>query len=498
MAANIQPSVDPVAAYEALSARDPRFDGLFFVGVTTTGVYCRPICPARTPRKDRCEFFRRAAEAETRGFRACFRCRPELAPGLASVDAAPRLCARALRAIDEGFLNEHSLAELAGALSVSERHLRRQMERELGVSPVALAQSRRLSAAKQLLTDTRLSMAEIAFASGFRSVRRFNAAWRHSFGAAPSRAGERPMAEPGVLMLRLDYRPPFAWGELVSFLGARAIAGVEIGRGGVYARTVRTPGGGGWLEARADQRRPRIELRLSTSLAERVPWVIARVRQLFDLDARPDVIASRLRRDPLLARLVRAAPGRRVPGAFDPFEMAVRAVLGQQVSVKAATTLAGRFAAKLGEPIAGAPHGLSALFPLPERVAALQPSVIVGLGVLEKRAHTIVGLARLFASGELARPGLSQDDVCARLLSLPGVGDWTAQYVAMRAFRFPDAFPAGDLGIKKALALSSTRACDARSQAWRPWRAYAALHLWHSLAQSERSPSVVDLDLYAT
>ncbi|HSN89979.1 MAG TPA: AlkA N-terminal domain-containing protein, partial [Anaeromyxobacteraceae bacterium] len=348
-------TLDADTCYRALAARDRRFDGLFLVGVSTTGVYCRPVCPARTPGRDRCRFFAHAAEAEREGFRACFRCRPELSPGQGPVDASPRLVAAATARIEAGFLNEGSVDQLARGLGVTGRHLRRALEGALGLSPVELAQSRRMALAKQLLQDTGLPVAEVAFAAGFRSLRRFNALFRARFGRPPTalrREAGATAAPDGALTLRLDFRPPLDWEALLAFLAARATAGVEEVAGDAYRRTVRLGERSGWVEVRRDPDRPALRAAVSLSLAGALMPLAARLRALFDLDARPDAVADHLARDPLLRRSVRRHPGLRVPGAFDGFETAARVVLGQQVSVRAATTLAGRLTAALGDPVA--------------------------------------------------------------------------------------------------------------------------------------------------
>jgi AraC family transcriptional regulator of adaptative response / DNA-3-methyladenine glycosylase II len=475
--------LDAEACYRAMTARDPRFDGVFFVGVRTTGIYCRPVCRARTPGRDRCVFFRRAAEAERDGFRACFRCRPELAPGSGPEGALPRLVEAAARRIEEGALDEGSVDDLARALGVTARHLRRALAAELGVTPVALAQSRRLALAKQLLHDTRLPLTEVAFASGFGSVRRFNAIFRARFGTAPSALrGGRAAEGPGdTITLRLDYRPPFAWDAMLSFLGARAIPGVEIVEGGVYRRTVRLGDAVGWLAVTHEPARRALGASVSLSLAGVLVPLVARLRALFDLDAHPSAIDAHLARDPGLAPLVLRCPGLRVPGAFDGFETAVRAVLGQQVSVRAATTLSGRLALALGDPLE-APHGLSRLFPRPAALDDEAP--IAAIGLPGARARTLLSLARAVARGDLRleRHGDAPAAI-ERLLALPGVGDWTAQYLAMRVLGSPDAFPAGDLGLRKALGAGSAREIAARADRFRPFRAYAAMHLWASLSQ---------------
>jgi AraC family transcriptional regulator of adaptative response / DNA-3-methyladenine glycosylase II len=483
------------ARYDALSARDPRFDGVFFVGVSTTGIYCRPICPARTPGRSRCTFYDTPARAEAAGFRACFRCRPELAPGNADVDAVDQLVAAAAQRIAEGALNEAGVDDLGAELGVSGRHLRRAMEARLGVSPVALAQSRRLALGKQLLQDTSLPVTQIAFAAGFTSVRRFNASFAAAMGAPPSRlrrahAAPAPAPAPDAaagLVLRLDYRPPYAWEHALQFLAARAIPGVEAVDHGAYRRVVREGGAVGTIEVRPAVGRPALALAVSPSLVPALMPLVARVRRLFDLDARPELIARVLGRDRRLAPLVAARPGLRVPGAVDTFEAAVRALLGQQVSVAAATTLAGRFAAALGEPYAGGDR-LTHRFPTAREVAAAGPGAIARLGVPAARAGALHGLASAIASGAVRLDGARDlDRFVAELTALPGIGPWTAHYLAMRALHLPDALPAADLGVRKALLdrpaspLPSARDVERRAEAWRPFRAYAVLHLWTSL-----------------
>jgi len=473
--------MDADAQYRALLARDRRFDGVFFVGVSTTGIYCRPICPARTPGRARCTFYRSASEAEGAGFRACLRCRPELAPGHASVDARSRLTTAALARLDAGALNEGSVDDLAGALGVSARHLRRTMEAEIGVVPLAYAASKRLALAKRLIHDTAMPMTEVAFSSGFSSLRRFNAAFVAQFARPPSSMRRATGARAGadaMITLRLDYRPPLDWEALLRFIAARAILGVErvdlgasgrtIGTGAYY-RTVHIGDARGYLVARHLPARSAVVVEVSPSLAGVLMPLVARLRALFDLDAEPSAVAARLAKDPLLAPMVRARPGLRVPGAFDAFETAVRAVLGQQISVKGATTLAGAIARDRGTSIDTPYEGLDRLFPAAK--ALLAPPIT---GVPAARARTIQILAG-------APPIVRGDDPAeteARLLAMPGVGPWTAGYLMMRTLGWPDAFPAADLGIKKALGETSPKRIEARAEAWRPWRAYAAMHLW--------------------
>ena len=480
-------TLDPAACYPALKARDPRFDGTFFVGVSTTGIYCRPVCPARLPRRERCAFFPSAAQAERAGFRACLRCRPELAPGHGAVDARSRLARLATVRIEAGYLDVHSVDELSAALGVTPRHLHRTLVAELGLSPIDLAQSRRLALAKHLLHDTRLPVVDVAFAAGFSSLRRFNAVFRARFGRTPTslRADRAPAAPEDPLTLRLDYRPPLDAASLLRFLAGRAIPGVESVVGDEYRRTVAIDGHVGWIRVVAAPRRASLLARVSPSLAPRLLDVTARLRALFDLDARPDLVAEHLTADPLLAPHVRARPGLRVPGAFDGFELAVRAILGQQVSVRAATTVSGRLVERFGVPLAAPLPPLTHAFPSPARLADATESEIAGAGLPGARARSILALARATAEGRLDLAlGADPDAAIAGLIELPGIGPWTAQYVAMRALRRPDAFPAGDLVLRRLLGVTTSPAAERRAEGWRPWRAYAALHLWTSLSSS--------------
>jgi AraC family transcriptional regulator of adaptative response / DNA-3-methyladenine glycosylase II len=478
-------SLDSDACYRALAARDARFDGLFFVGVATTGIYCRPVCAARTPGRARCAFFRTATEAEGAGFRSCFRCRPELAPGAAPVDAVSRVVARATRRIEEGALSDGgSVDELARELGVSGRHLRRAMQAELGVSPLALAETRRLALARQLIVDTALPLTEVAFASGYGSVRRFNAAVRARFGRSPStmrRGGrQRGEGEGGDVTVALHYRAPYDWAAILAYLGSHAMPGVEAVRDGVYRRTAAFGARRGWLTVAHDGTRGALRVTVSASLAGALMTVVARLRRLFDLDAQPQLIAAHLARDPRLAAHVRARPGLRVAGAFDPFEAAARAVLGQQVSVAAARTLAGRLAARFGDRL-DTPHAeLTHLHPAAAVIAEQPASALAArLGMPGQRAATLRALAAAVSAGELSLEAEDTlDGLVARIAALPGVGPWTAHTVAMRAFGWPDAFPDGDLVLRKALGGISARSARALAEPWRPWRAYGAAHLW--------------------
>lgn len=487
---------DPDRCYRALRSRDARFDGLFFVAVTTTGVYCRPICPARLPRRERCRFFVHAAEAESAGFRACLRCRPELAPGRAAVDSVPRLLRVGLRKIREGYLNEHSLDELAARLGVTSRHLRRSMTAALGVSPIELAQSQRLALAKGLLQDSRLPLSEVALAAGFSSLRRFNELFAARFGQPPSqlRRASATTTTGEALTLRLDYRPPLPFSALLSFLKERAIPGVELITDDTYQRSVACGEHVGWVRVQADPERPCLRATLSLSLSPLLPLIVSRLRTLFDLDAMPAAIFDLLHADAQLRPLVAQQPGLRVPGAFDVFETATRAVLGQQVSVAAATTLAGRLTARWGRMLPAGPPGLDRAFPTADVLAQADVAEVATMGLPTARARTLIELARAVSSGRIdlagAEPGSSEPMLTA-LQALPGIGPWTAQYLAMRALHDPDAFPAGDLGLRRALGIDSAAALTARAEAWRPFRSYAVMYLWasHSAGGAPAAPT---------
>ncbi len=485
-------SIDTSAAYAAMASRDARFDGVFFVAVTTTGIYCRPICTAKTPGASRCRYYGTAVEAERDGYRACFRCRPEVAPGgatVSTVDAVSRLVANGLAAIHEGALNNRTVESLAWELGVTGRHLRRVMQSELGVSPHEVAQSRRLGIAKQLLHDTAMSPTDIATASGFRSVRRFNAAFVERFGRSPTAVrkalGRAHAGDLGlVLVLRLDYRPPFAWKRLLGFFRRRAVKGVESVTLDRYARVVSVGDVTGVVSVTLDPGRPSLRAELSPSLAGNVASVVAMLRRTFDLDAHPDRVGELLARDAVLAPMVRAEPGLRLPGTFDAFESGVRAMLGQQVSVGAAITLAGRLVAAFGHRVSEAEtgDGLTHAFPNAGRIAGLSVEEIAAVGLPRARAEALRGFAKVIDAGEIAlSPRGDTEALLEELQTLPGIGPWTAEYIAMRGLHLPDQFPASDLGLRKALGGLSAAEATKRAEAWRPWRSYAVMHLWNSL-----------------
>lgn len=492
------------AFYDAYAARDSRFDGVFYIGVTSTGIYCRPVCTAKTPKASNCRFFDSAAAAEKAAFRPCLRCRPELAPGCAPVDDAQRIASLIVHRIEEGMLDDGAgLERVAAHFGWSSRQIRRIVHKELGVSPMELVLTRRLLLAKQLLTETALPIIEVAFASGFSSVRRFNDAFAGRYGMPPGRlrkaaeaavngnaggaAGELAgsVASSDTFTLQLSYRPPFDWPGIIRFLGTRSVKGVEWVEDDAYLRSVQLGGHRGWMSVRHAPERCTLLVEITHSLTPVLPALLGRVRNVFDLSARPDVISARLAQDGLLAATVARNPGLRVPGAFDGFELSVRAVLGQQITVKAASTIAARFARAFGEAIETAHAGLARLSPAPERIAAASVEEIAALGIIRTRARSIIALAEEISSGRLKlEAGSHPDATIEQLVALPGIGRWTAHYIAMRALRWPDAFPKEDVVLQKRLGGVSAARAEELSQGWRPWRSYATLHLWHMAPQS--------------
>jgi len=478
--------IDANAAYDALTSHDPRFDGVFFVGVTSTGIYCRPICPAKVPQRKNCRFFESAEAAEKASFRPCLRCRPELAPGNAPVDSAHRIAHLMVHRINEGLIDDGAhLEEIAAQFEISSRQLRRIVQKELGVSPIELMQTRRLLLAKQLLTETRLPVTEIAFASGFSSLRRFNDAFSGQYRMPPTRL-RKEAAEHGATInaadtstLQLSYRPPYDWEAILEFLRTRMIKDVEYISEGSYLRTVRLGKHTGWIMVTHAPEKRALLVEFTHSLSPVLPALLGRLRNLFDLAARPDLIAAHLVKDRLLKKGVMARPGLRVPGAFDGFEAAVRAILGQQITVKAATTVGGRFAAAFGRKIQTPFPELTRLTPLAEHVAEAGFGDIARLGIISARARSIIALARAFHSGTLQlEAGAVPEAAIAQMVAIPGIGQWTAHYIAMRVLRWPDAFPKEDVAVRNALGGVSARKAEEMSQGWRPWRSYAVVHLW--------------------
>jgi AraC family transcriptional regulator of adaptative response / DNA-3-methyladenine glycosylase II len=478
-------SLDRKDCYRALLAHDPAFDGVFFIGVKTTGIYCRPICPARVPMFERCEFFRTAAAAERGGFRACLRCRPELAPLARPMDGVSELVQAAHERIAAGDWVDGDAAALAHRLGADEAELRAAIERELGVTPEDLRKTQRFGLAKRLLTDSTLAVSEVATAAGYSGSRQLSAACQATFGRAPSELRRRiVLDEPeSELALRLDYRPPFDVAWAFEFLRHRACPGLERVDGLRYQRSVVLGASRGWLQIQPDPKRTALIARVSASLGSVLLPLMASARALFDLDARPDRVAACFALDPILAPRVAARPGLRVPGAFNRFEIAVRGVLGQQVSVAAATTLCSRLVKRFGEPIATPWPEIDRLFPTPDSLVEAGVSDLAAIGMPRSRAETLHALARSVASGKLDLTGRADPEHALQALrQVRGVGPWTASYIAMRGLHWPDAFPAGDLGVRKALGMASQASVERSGEAWRPFRAYAVMHLWAALS----------------
>jgi AraC family transcriptional regulator, regulatory protein of adaptative response / DNA-3-methyladenine glycosylase II len=464
-------------------SRDPRFDGKFFIGVVGSGVYCRPICPAPTAKEKNVRYFPSAAAAAEAGFRPCLRCRPESSPGTPAWLGTSTTVSRALRLIGDHGLEDGGVEVLADRLGVGSRHLRRLFLRHLGATPIAVAQTRRLHFAKKLIDETTLPMSEIALASGFGSVRRFNAGIRKVYDRTPTQIrhlarhtlGRQPVPLGNQYLFHLHFRPPYHWQGMLDFLAARATPGVEVVDAGAYRRTISLNGRDGYFEVSLDERRDALVVRIEFGDPHSLFFIVERIRTMFDLNADWSDIAQSLKSDPLLAASVEADAGLRVPGCWNGFELAVRAILGQQITVKGATSLAGRIAARFGRPFSG-PHGLTHLFPPPEVLAIAK---LGDIGLTRARSETIRALARAVSSGKINFEGvIDSDGFLNSLCEIPGIGKWTAQYVAMRALGEPDTFPSSDLGLLRALGLESSRELEHRAESWRPWRAYAAMYLW--------------------
>lgn len=479
--------IDPDICYRAVASRDPRFDGRFFTAVMTTGVYCRPVCPARTPRRENVRFFACAAAAEAAGFRPCMRCRPETAPGTPAWSGSAASVTRALRLIEDGFLDDHRVDDLAELLGMGGRHLRRLFDAHLGASPVKVAVSRRVHFARRLLDDPGIAITEAAFAAGFSSMRRFNDAFRKVFGVAPSTIRRsRPPVHAATVSLLLRRRPPYDAACVVEFLARRAVAGLER-VDHRYRRVVTFSGGAGIVAV--TPRDDGVRLEVPAALNRSLPDIVARTRLVFDLDADPLAIGAHLSRDAALAPLVAGGPGLVVPGGWDGFETLVRVIVGQQVSVAAARTLLGRIVARYGRPVDVGGERWTA-FPTPRRMARAR---LERVGLTPARAGAVRAAARRVADGtiDLGRHR-SPEETARALYTVDGIGEWTAGMVAMRALGDPDAFPAGDLGLRRAAAnvlnISDRRSLVARAERWRPWRAYAAAILWRAAGQPEEEP----------
>lgn len=484
---------DPRTCEQARLSRDARFDGLFFTAVTSTGIYCRPVCPAPAPKRENVRYYATAAAAEAAGFRPCLRCRPELAPGNQVWQRGDHVVARALKLIEGGALDEQSLEQLAQRVGVGARQLRRLFVERLGAPPIDVHTTRRLLFAKQLLTETRMPVTDVALASGFRSLRRFHAAFAQANRIAPLELRRQPHADKNdALVLRLGYRPPYDFASLLAFLRGRALPGIEQVDESSYARVFGPAEAPGWLRLSAwPGEEHALRLQLHCPQPAQMLALVTRIRRMFDLDADPQAVAGALQGEATLRPLLRKRPGLRLPGSWDGFEIAVRAVLGQQVSVAAARTLASRIVQRFGVALPEPPAaGLERLFPSPE---TLVDADLREIGVTTARAATIRGMARAMLDGRVDfRAEQSLDDFVARWVALPGIGEWTAHYMAMRALSHPDAFPAADLILRRAAARDgetlSTKALAAHAEAWRPWRAYAVIHLWRGMSDTTPAP----------
>ncbi len=479
--------------YRAVRSRDARFDGWFFTAVTSTGIYCRPSCPATTPRAEHVRFYPTAAAAQEAGFRACKRCIPGAVPGSPAWDLKGDLAGRAMRLIADGVVEREGVPGLARHLGYSERQVRRHLLADLGAGPLALARAQRAHVARLLLETTEMPITDVAFAAGFASLRQFNATIREVFAAVPTalRRARRPgeAAPNGRIVLRLARRSPFAWGELLAFLAVRAVPGVEEVADGAYRRSLRLPHGPAVVELVDDGEAVRATLALADP--RDLGPAVARCRALLDLDADPVAVADALGEDPFLGALVRAVPGRRSPGAADGTELGVRAVLGQGITVAAACTLAARLVAAHGTPLAVPVGGVTDLFPTAPVLAALDPATLPGPA---PRRAALSGVATAIARGDLdLDAGADREEAARRLLEIRGIGRWTAAYIAMRALRDPDAFLPGDVAIRAAIVglggPPDARGMAALAERWRPWRSYAVHHLWASLGPPPGSPA---------
>jgi AraC family transcriptional regulator, regulatory protein of adaptative response / DNA-3-methyladenine glycosylase II len=473
--------LDPDTCYQSLLARDRRFDGWFFVGVSSTGIYCRPVCPVRTPKRQNCHFFANAAAAERAGFRPCLRCRPELAPGNGLLDVSSRLAQAAAVLIEEGFLNSGNLADLARRVGVTDRHLRRIFDAEFGVSLIDFAQTQRLLMAKRLLTDTRLPISTIALASGFGSVRRFNDLFVKQYGLNPLRFRKGVEAQhTDNMTFALGYRPPFSWSSILGFLAQRHIGGVESIDDDTYSRTIALSQGGrdfvGWISVRNAPQRYALDVTLPLSLAPVVGQTLVRVRRLFDLAACPDLI------DGHLGELAIDTPGMRVPGSFDGFEIAVGAIVGQRVSCSSASKILSRFAERFGMQTT-APRELTRIFPGATAVARLPVAALEEIGIAQTRADAIIAVAQELSSGHMTlAPAAPLEETLAALRRIRGIGEWAVQYIAMRALGWPNAFPEDNDPVRrKQPGRSTLPPLSGDAGKWQPWRAYATVHIWNQI-----------------
>jgi AraC family transcriptional regulator of adaptative response / DNA-3-methyladenine glycosylase II len=467
-------------------SRDARFDGKFFIAVFSTRIYCRPICPARTCNESNVRYYPSAAAAAEAGFRPCLRCRPESSPGTPAWLGTSNTVSRALRLIGESGMEDGGVEALAERLGVGSRHLRRLFLKHLGATPIAVAQTRRLHFAKKLIDETRLPMSQIALAAGFGCVRRFNAGIRKVYHRTPTQirhlARQTNLQSENQYLFRLHFRPPYHWKGMLAFLSPRATPGVEVVENGIYRRTISLNGQDGYFEVALDEMRAALIVRIEFGNPHSLIFIVERIRAMFDLTADWSAIVQSLKTDPALAERVESDPGLRVPGCWNGFELATRAILGQQITVKGATALAGKLVSSFGKPFPAA-SGLTHLFPAPEVLAEAK---LASIGMPGARAETIRSLARAVCDGKIRFEGVVNFDAFLdRLCEIPGIGKWTAQYVAMRALGEPDAFPSSDLGLLRAMSIQNSRELENRAEAWRPWRAYAAMYLWKIFGESK-------------
>jgi len=485
--------MENTAYYSAFKAKDTRFDGRFFVGISSTGIYCRPVCRAKLPKPENCTFYESAAEAEKAGYRPCLLCRPELAPGIKLPDAENSLACRAAKILEDNFSTEHSLKQVSERLGCTDRHLRRVFMAEYNVSPLQYLQTRRLLLAKNLLSDTTLSVLEIALISGFGSLRRFNETFKKQYRLTPTMLRRESLrktkSDHDTITLTLGYRPPYQWEPMLDFLALRAIPGVELIRDGAYMRVVHIMTEKhehiyGWICIRHLPQRNALSVTIKTTLLPVLSQILARIRHLFDLHCDPDAIYE------ILASMNSIHPGfciagLRLPGCFDTFEMMVRAVLGQQISVKAARTLAERLVVSFGKPVETGIEGLTHSFPSAADLIALDKPIrdcLGPLGVTGKRADAILELARLCIRDQSELSSyIEPEQVIQKLQNISGIGEWTARYIAMRALSAPDTFLHTDYGVKKALSPRTSQEILALAESWHPWRSYATMNLWNSL-----------------
>ena len=475
--------LDRQVCARARVSRDPRFDGKFFTGVLSTKIYCRSICPVPTVKEKNVRYFLTAPAASEAGYRPCLRCRPECSPGTPAWLGTSSTVSRALRLITETGLETAGMEKLADRLGVGSRHLRRLFIQHLGAPPITVAHTRRLHFAKKLIDETSLSMTDIALASGFGCVRRFNAAIRNTYKRTPTQirrlAHQEVVAPANQYLFNLRFRPPYHWKSMLAFLAARSTPGVEIVEGGCYRRSISINGCHGYFEISLAEGGEALAVRVQIADANLLYLIVERIRNMFDLNADWAAIEQGLGTDPALTSRIRKSPGVRIPGCWDGFELATRAILGQQITVKGATTLAGRIAKRYGQSVSVG-EGLSNLFPSPK---VLGEASFTNIGLTEKRAGTIRALARAVCEGRISFDRVVDTEaLLTQLREIPGIGPWTAQYVAMRALGEPDAFPSGDIALLHALNLKSSRELEKRAEAWRPWRSYATLYLWNTPA----------------